>query len=360
MMKKKTIFLIIFSFCLIIVGSIGAIAFNIRLDKIENQTKLSKSYTYDQSKTLTINANELKNISVSSSKDDKVHLNYRNRSKNPDNQVLVDWKADKRKDETILNISQTSRTKKKQIRLFNFDFTDYYEDQPSISVPYNYEKIIIRGKKLNTYIYDFKGKDLSVNVQSGSVSIDSTSAKNITVKNKSGHTDLTNVSASQTIDLNSNSGHVGINDSKAANLILKTINGEIFTANTTGKINGNSTHGPISVNHEAGGADLSTETGDILFHTNLTEKADPITLNSDHGNINLEIPEKEFNRLPVRLETEHGKLSDIFNKKLTSQNLYESGTEKPILTVKTKNGTIDAQSIDDNDDHFGDDQGDND
>nr|MBC8504296.1 DUF4097 family beta strand repeat protein [Chloroflexota bacterium] len=198
-------------------------------------------------------------------------------------------------------------------------------------------------------------KDIDLRTEFGNIELENSTGDNIEVRTNSGRVELIEVDASNNIMIHSDFGKIEFENGKASRLSIEANSGSISLANL--KINGlvdvHSDFGEITLKEVvAGSYDLDTNSGEltvevasgsIIAHSEfgdikITEakNADldldtnsgtiefigslgdgPHTLNTEFGNIRLEIPEETA--LTFEIETDFGKIRSDFPVTLSGE-----------------------------------------
>lgn len=347
-MKKRTWFILILAFLLIVTGASGSIFYFQKLEAERAKSGVNKKFKYDNSEELVLNIKNRATLHLSTSQDEYVHmkkqgLSYGNTKKNQ-----TTWDIQKDKNKTTVTVDNKNIQQRVQPAIFSFG--DIYDDSISLSLPENYKKITIKGNSLNISTYGLILTNLDIETKYGSVDANDLTTELLTINNSHGDISLYDAKIEKDLTLNSTNGNITVQDSSFSNLTAELKNGDITTGNTKGNLKINNISGNTSVNHTKGTVAINNKNGDITFHSNQVNY--DVSTETVHGNIFIEVDKKSYERNKVDFATHLGVVS-IFNENLSSETSFSK--DKGVNTIKaiSKNGNINVDKLDEDDTEYG-------
>ena len=195
--------------------------------------------------------------------------------------------------------------------------------------------------KINLMDVDASG-DIMLHSEFGKIEFESGGAALLTIEANSGSITLTKLNIEGFVDTHSDFGDITFKEVIAGSYDLDTNSGELTVEGAAGSIRAHSEFGDIEITGaEDADLDLDTNSGTIGFIGSLGDG--PHTLNTEFGNIRLEIPEDTA--LTFELKTDFGKIRSDFPITLSGDfeddhwvgTINGGGAE---LTAKTNSGQI--------------------
>lgn len=347
-MKKKTWFILITAFILIIIGASGSIFYFQKLEAERAKSDINKKFKYDNSEELVLNIKNRATLYLSTSQDDYVHMRKQGLSygNTKDNKTTWDMKKDGNK--TIVTIDNQNIQQRIQPAIFSFG--DIYDDSISLSLPENYKKITIKGSNLDINTYSLILSKLDIETKYGSIDANDLTTEELTVNSNHGNIFLYDAKIEKDLTLNSTNGNISVEDTTFSNLSANLSNGDFTAGNTKGNITISNTSGDTSVNHTKGTVAINNKNGDITFHSNLVNY--DVSTETVHGNIFIEVDKKSYDRNKVDFSTHLGIVS-IFNENLSSETKFSRDKGNHTIKAISKNGDINVIELDEDDTEYG-------
>lgn len=343
-MKKRTLLILGLAFILIIIGGLGSIFFYHQLDTEKKASEINKKFKYDNSEELILDIKNSASIQLTTSDDEYVHMNKQGLNFGNNQKESATWNVVKKDKKTTVIIDNKVSDKTLKPSFFNFESIS--DDSIFLKLPENYKKISIKGDKVDLNVDSLSLDKLAVDFKRGSFSSRNLTTQELTVNNKFGDLSIFDSKFEKDIKLVSSTGNINVENTIFKSLQMETKNGDAFTANTKGNLKISNQYGNTSINHTLGLVDIDNKNGDIFFHSN--NISHDVTLNTVHGNIQLEIDKNSYNNNKINLKTEYGIVS-IFNKNLSSETSFTSDKGKALIKATSKNGDISVNELDKDD-----------
>ncbi|MGX7025688.1 DUF4097 family beta strand repeat-containing protein [Vagococcus hydrophili] len=346
-MKKFKIGVLVFAVLLVIGGGASSIVFYQKLEAEREASEVNKKFKYDGSDELVL---EIKNgamVYLSPSQDDYVHMNKQGLTFSNNKSEATNWDIQKKDKQTVVTIENKSQKKKVQPTVFSFN--DISDDSISLRLPEKYKKIIIRGEKVDVNVDSLSLTQLEIQTTRGSTNVNNVSAQSLIANGHHGDIYVSDAKIEKNMALNTTSGNISTADSVFTDLEMKVKNGDTFTANTKGNVTIENQNGHSDINHTKGTVSVNNKNGDIFYHSNnITHDT---TLETTHGNIQMEMDKPSYNKNKMDLKTEYGSLS-IFNKNLSSETNFSSNKGDSLIKAISKNGDITVSELDPDDTQY--------
>lgn len=346
-MKKKTLFILSLAILLMITGGIGATIFYQRLEAERKASEVSEKFKYDGTKELELVFKNGANVNISTSEDDYIRMNKNGINFGKQPKQSATWDIQTKNDKTIVTID--NNIKEQQIERRFFSFGSITEDSIYLRLPDKYDSIKIAGNNVNVNVDRLSTQTLSLESKRGYISVYDSNVQNLAAETKYGDIDINGVKAEEAITLTSLAGNISAQDSRSNALTITSKNGDIFSANTKGNLTMASDNGFISVNHTIGLTDIKNKNNDIFYHTDKMTK--DVTLETTHGDIAIETDKPSIEKNSVKFDTTNGVIS-IFNKNLSSETEYKQTKGDATISAISKNGNINVDELEDDDDHY--------
>ncbi len=346
-MKKKTISsIIILGIVFIIVGAIGAGISHARVEKAQQEAKISKKEAVKSADTLNLTVSNVAHIHIEESHDNNIYMNKE--VNNPNGKNKTDWKVTQKNKQLDVSIVNDEN---KRSRSFLFFHNVYYaQDTIYLQIPSSLKNIQVNGNQVDLSMYGTNASNLDINLEKGQISLGDVKAKTININSKDSYITLSELKVENKLQTQATTGSIELRDSAAKEIELKTTHGSIMTDNTKGNLALLSENGDVSINHQTGSLSAKTDNSDITFHN---DQLQPLTeLNSTHGNILIETTQKSLDNSQLELKTELGSL-DIFNKNLENEQTLKTNKGKSVLKATTNSGDITINEMDDYDTEYG-------
>ncbi len=183
---------------------------------------------------------------------------------------------------------------------------------------------------------------IKLDTQFGGITFDGGKAGNIDVGTSSGDIKLTGLTSDGSVIADTDFGSVNISKVSASAYQVTSSSGALTVDGASGGITAHTDYGDVTVTHATDAAlDLSTNSGAIEFSGTLD--GGPHKLQSDFGNISLEVPEDT--ELSVDLKTEFGRIkSDLPITLIGDQEnnhwIGDVNGGGEVLTAETNSGAI--------------------
>lgn len=349
-MKKRTWFVLIMAFLLIVTGASGSIFYFQKLEAERAKSDVNKKFKYDNSEELVLNIKNRATLYLSTSQDDYVHMRKQGLSYGNTKENQTTWDIKKDGNKTIVTIDNKNMQQRIQPAIFSFG--DIYDDSISLGLPENYKKITIKGNNLDISTYGLILTNLDVETKYGSVDANDLTTEELTINSSHGDIYLYDAKIEKDLALNSTNGNITVEDTSFSNLTAELKNGDMTTGNTKGNLKIDNVSGNTSVNHTKGTVAINNKNGDITFHSNQVNY--DVSAETVHGNIFIEVDKRSYKRNKVDFSTHLGVVS-IFNENLSSETKFSR--DKGVNTIKavSKNGDINVNELDEDDTEYGND-----
>ncbi len=201
--------------------------------------------------------------------------------------------------------------------------------------------------KAEIYLPESYTENIRIKTDNGSVVIESING-NINAETSNARIEIKNIDG--TVDARTSNGHIRI-DSVNGNISAETSNARIELKNIDGAVEARTDNGRIVIDSVSG--NINAKTSNAGIECRVTEVSDNITLSTDNGSINLDIPQDLFFQFSAR--TINGRVRTSFDDNLSrpvnDDHLYRGivgqGNNPDIeIDLETSNGSISVDWID--------------
>lgn len=350
MIKKSTKIILSLALLFIVGGSFSSFFLYQNLKTQREKNEVRETFAYDGSETLILNFNRSTHVTLTKSTDDRVHMEKTGLPLDQRAVGKLKWNIDKKDKETTVSIDNEKATKTLP---FNFSFFDYGvgKDSINLSLPSGYKKIIVNGRQVNLNIYDFSPESLEIKVDHGDIYMQNVNAKEIKSNTVSSTLRLEEVKATQDIEIKTQYGGITVLESHARKFDLTSTSGDIFTGNTHGDLTTKTNDGFTSINHTYGKILVESKNSDIFFHSIFTK--DDIDLTSAHGNLEIELDKKGWEKAAISIKTHSGIITELMDEELENGTpTLETKKGSPQLKADTKSGNIAVRALEEDDTHY--------
>lgn len=350
MIKKSTKIILSLALLFIVGGSFSSFFLYQNLKTQREKNEVRETFAYDGSETLILNFNHKTKVNISRSKDNQSHM--RKTGLPLDQRAIgkLKWKIDKNGKETTVSIDNEES---RQTLPFNFSFFNYSvgNDSIALNLPDGFKNIIINGRQIELYIFDFSPETLKIKSNHGIINLQETTAKKIDITSTSSDLNLQNIKTTEDIKLKTSYGNISLLNSHAKAVDLSSNSGDIFTGNTHGDLTTKTNDGYTSINHTYGKVLVESKNSDIFFHSIFTK--DEIDLTSAHGNIDIELDGKGWKKAAISLKTHSGIITELMDEELENGTpTFETKKGSPQLKADTKSGNISVRALEEDDTHY--------
>lgn len=354
-MKKRTIFLLSLSIILILIGSVGAGVNYAQLRTEQEKTAVSKKVKYDGSKELVLNFKNSANVQLYNSEDDYIYMSKSGLSLGSKQTQNTDWSVEKDKQRTTVTIDNEKHAVDTDLEFLYFDFGSVSDDTIYLSIPKNYTHITINGKNVSLYAEGLTTEeviiDLNNSTSHGYVNLFNLRGQNVSVKAEKSDIVAEGLMLKGNLSIDTTTGSIRAQDTAAETVRLVSQSGDLFASDTKGTLSLESTDGVISINQAIGEVTAKNDANDIYYHGN--KITHPVTIDSVHGDLHLELTESALEKNKIDFSTEYGVVS-IFNKNLSSESSYEKKQGNLLIKASSISGDIYLDETDDDDTYYGD------
>lgn len=346
-MKKRHLTIMGIAIIFILCGGIGSGIFYKRLSDEKAASEVQKKFKYDQSDHLVLNFKNGSNVNLSYSGDDYIRMNKSGLNFDSSSKENTTWEIEKKEQTTTVTIDNKINEQKIEPRFF--DFGSITDDTIYLTLPDGYKSVTLKGDNLNVYASDLTLDAFTVTNKKGDISLSSINSKDLTAITKYGYVDVNHTKVEHTLTLESGTGSIYYKDANAKEALITSKSGDILTGNTKGDLTIKNQHGTTNINHVAGKVNVENKNNDITFHSNSIKN--DVDLSTIHGDITVEVDKPSYKELKKDFETINGVI-EIFNENLSSDTEFKENKGNKLLLIRSKNGNITVDELDEDDTHY--------
>lgn len=328
-MKKRTILLLVTAISCIGIGSVGSIYyFQKGQDLIKTTTNESYQVKHpEDQKHLEVTVSNSSHIILEPSDDQQFHINQTTYF----NDRSLDWSITEENQGTNLTISKKAADRPKNFIFFNL--WDEQFDSVIISIPKDYQEIVLNIGDSSIDIHDLKTKKITASLTSGNLSVTSLLTDELLLKNKYGNVSLNDSHAEKKLSIHSQYGQTDLSAITTDELAIQSENGDVYLNQITGESKITMGNGNLHVQNHQGLFESTSKNGDVTWNSPTLEKN--ISIKTGSGNINLNVA-KIAKNVSIKSTTTLGN-SQILDDDRSS---FQTNADGPQIQLESKYGNI--------------------